>query len=63
MIGSNLVRTPLRSLFNFGKRLYCSETDLNNYLKLSNETLECLNDRFSELIVALSWETPVLLTS
>ena len=39
------------------------ETDLNNYLKLSNETLECLNDRFSELIVALSWETPVLLTS
>ena len=50
MIGSSLVKTPLRSLFNCGKRLYCSETDLNNYLKLSNETLESLNDRFSELI-------------
>ena len=50
MIGSSLVRTPLRSLFNCGKRFYCSEIDLNNYLKLSNETLESLNDRFSELI-------------
>ena len=48
MIASSLVKTPLRSLFNYGRRLYCS--DLNNYVRLSNETLESLNDRFSELI-------------
>ena len=48
MIASSLVKTPLRSLFNCGRRLYCS--DLNNYVRLSNETLESLNDRFSELI-------------
>ena len=48
MIASSLVKTPLRSLFNCGRRLYCS--DLNNYVRMSNETLESLNDRFSELI-------------
>ena len=33
------------------RRLYCSsEVDLNTYLRLSSETLESLNDRFSELI-------------
>ena len=48
MIASSLVKTPLRSLFNCGRRLYCS--DLNNYVRMSNETMESLNDRFSELI-------------
>ena len=48
MIASSLVKTPLKSLFNCGRRLYCS--DLNNYVRLSNETMESLNDRFSELI-------------
>ena len=48
MIASSLVKTPLKSLFNCGRRLYCS--DLNNYVRMSNETMESLNDRFSELI-------------
>ena len=48
MIASSLAKTPLKSLFNCGRRLYSS--DLNNYVRLSNETMESLNDRFSELI-------------
>ena len=48
MIASSLSKSPLRSLFNCGRRLYCS--DLNNYVRMSNETMESLNDRFSELI-------------
>ena len=48
MIVTNLVKTPLKTII---KRLYCSsEIDLNTYLRLSSETLESLNDRFSELI-------------
>ena len=50
MIVSNLFRPSLRSLHNIGKRFYCCEIDPNKYQKLSNETLESLNDRFSELI-------------
>lgn len=50
MIVSNLFRPSLRSLYNIGKRFYCCEIDPNKYQKLSNETLESLNDRFSELI-------------
>ena len=50
MIVSNLFRPSLRSLYNTGKRFYCCEIDPNKYQKLSNETLESLNDRFSELI-------------
>ena len=51
MIVINLVKTPVKTLMiNCGRRLYCSEVDLNTYLRLSSETLESLNDRFSELI-------------
>ena len=51
MNAANLFRPSLRSLYNNGiKRLYCCEIDPNKYQKLSNETLESLNDRFSELI-------------
>ena len=33
------------------RRLLCSgEIDMNTYLKMTNETLESINDRFSELI-------------
>ena len=45
---SNLFRASLR--YTCGKQFYCCEVDLKNYMKLSNETLESLNDRFSELI-------------
>ena len=52
MIVTNLVKTPLKALIvNYSRRLYCSsEVDLNTYLRLSSETLESLNDRFSEMI-------------
>ena len=45
---SKLFRASLR--YTCGKQFYCCEVDLKNYMKLSNETLESLNDRFSELI-------------
>ena len=49
MIVPNLVKTPLKTMIT--RSLYCSsEIDLNTYLRLSSETLESLNDRFSELI-------------
>ena len=49
MIVTNLVKTPLKTMII--RRLCCSsEVDLNTYLRLSSETLESLNDRFSELI-------------
>ena len=49
MIVTNLVKTTLKTMIV--RRLCCSsEVDLNTYLRLSGETLESLNDRFSELI-------------
>ena len=49
MIVTNLVKTSLKTMII--RRLCCSsEVDLNTYLRLSGETLESLNDRFSELI-------------
>ena len=50
MIVSNLVKTHVRSVSRCWRRLYCSDLDPNTYLRLSNETLESINDRFSELI-------------
>ena len=51
MIVINLAKTPVKTLMiNCGRRLFCSEVDPNTYLRLSSETLESLNDRFSELI-------------
>ena len=51
MIVINLAKTPVKTwMINCGRRLFCSEVDPNTYLRLSSETLESLNDRFSELI-------------
>ena len=42
-LGRNLSQSVLR-------RCYCSnEVDMNTYLRLTSETLESINDRFSEL--------------
>ena len=50
MIVSTLVKNHVRSVSRCWRRLYCSDLDPNTYLRLSNETLESINDRFSELI-------------
>ena len=51
MLVGRLVRNNLRLFGHCGSRLYCSGViDSNNYLKMTNETLESINDRFSELI-------------
>ena len=52
MLACRLVRNNLKLIGNCGGRLsYCSSMiDTNAYLKMTNETLESINDRFSELI-------------
>ena len=56
MILSRLVRHSLTSLKPSQLRLpslpkrYCTEVDENSYLRLTNETLESISDKFNELI-------------
>jgi len=46
-----VIRRNIKFIEKYSLRLYCSSTvDSNAYLKLTNETLESINDRFSELI-------------
>ena len=44
IVTKTLVRTLM---INGGRRLHCSEADLNTYLRLSRGSLESLNDRVS----------------
>ena len=46
-----VIRSNIKFIEKYSLRLYCSSAvDSNAYLKLTNETLESINDRFSELI-------------